>query len=301
MREESVWAYIRRFFKQSGMTGKLLLVNAIVFLFFTLLFLVQELFKVDGLEDVVKSQFAAPGNPKTLIYKPWSVITQLFTHANFAHFAFNMIMFYFSARIFVMFFGERRLLTTYFLGGIFAYLFHIVCYYTIPAFSTSEAPSLIGASASIMAIFMAISFHRPSYRVQLFGIIPVPLIVLAILYIVGDLRDITSEDNIAHLAHLGGALFGALSIININSSKNFMNRFEKWLSKLKMPSFKRKPKMKVHKNDEVRNMTDDQYNSQKKANSDRIDAILDKISKKGYDGLTKEEKEILFNESKRKQ
>ena len=78
-----------------------------------------------------------------------------------------------------------------------------------------------------------------------------------------------------------------------------MNRFDKWFSKLKWPIFKRKPKMKVYKND-AKNMNDDEYNSNKQEYQKRVDAILDKISKKGYEGLSKEEKEILFNESKRK-
>ena len=84
-----------------------------------------------------------------------------------------------------------------------------------------------------------------------------------------------------------------------------MNRLDRFIFKLKLSNnpFKRKPKkakMKVHRQDKVRNMTDDEYNSERTENKERIDAILDKISKRGYDGLTKEEKQILFNESKRK-
>jgi hypothetical protein len=127
-----------------------------------------------------------------------------------------------------------------------------------------------------------------------------PIIVLALLYIVLDISAIGAEDRIAHFAHLGGAVFGALSIINVNSSKSFMSRLDRFFSKFKWPkfSFKRKPKMKVYKN-AAREMTDDEYNESRKAHQKRVDAILDKISKKGYEGLTKEEKEILFNESKR--
>lgn len=302
MQEQNVFQYIIQSYKRSGAIGRIIAVNLIVFLFFSVLFLIEKLFLVENLENSVKIWFAAPGDPAELIYKPWSIITQLFTHSGLWHFAFNMIMFYFTAKIFVQFFGERRLVSTYFFAGIFAYIFHVGCYYLIPAFQQHAVPGLIGASGAIMAIFMAIAVHRPNFKVYLYGIIRVPLVLLAILYIVYDLRGITNPDGIAHLAHLGGAIFGAVSVINVNSSKNFMNRFDRWLSKFKWPklSFKRKPKMKVYKQEDFQEMDDDQYRSSKMAHQERVDAILEKISKKGYEGLTKEEKEILFNESRKK-
>jgi len=301
MQEQNFFEYIKNAYRKAGVIGKFIAANTIVFLFFSILFLVEKLFLIDNLTNNVKIWFAAPGDPSELLYKPWSIVTQLFTHADFGHFAFNMLAFYFTARIFVQFFGEKRLITTYFVSGIFAYLFHIGCFYLIPAFQQNVVPGLIGASGAVMAIFMAIAVHRPGFRVHLYGLIKVPLMLLALLYIFYDLRGVVNPDGIAHLAHLGGAAFGALSVMNIQSPKNFMNRLERWLSKLKKPrfSFKRKPKMKVYKTD-ARTMSDDDYNSGKKVHQDRVDAILDKISKKGYEGLTKEEKEILFNESKRK-
>lgn len=302
MSDESFKVYIRRLIKQNGMVGKLILINTAVFIFFLVLFLIEKLFMVKGLEGLVKVQFAAPGDITQLIYKPWAIITQLFTHGDLFHFLFNMLMLFFTAQFFVRYFGEKRLLTTYLLGGIFAYLFHVGCYYIFPLFSSNPAPPIIGASGAISAIFMAICFYRPRERVMVFGLIPAPMIALAIVYILVDLSNVGSGDNVAHMAHLGGGIFGALSIVNVNSSRNFMNRIEKWLSKFKWSNlFKRKPKFNVHQGGAARSMSDEEYNANKTVHQDRIDAILDKISKKGYEGLTKEEKEILFNESKRKQ
>lgn len=316
MERENVGAYIKRLYKQSGIAGKLIAASTVVFLFFLILGLVQILFFPPnelipgsgiyevGFADIVKSYFAAPGTLSELLYKPWSLITYMFTHDGFRHFFFNMLVLYFSARIFVMFFSERRLLSTYFLGGIFAYLIHVGAYAFFPDLAGDAGPSsVVGASASIMAIFIGAAVHQPGFKIHLFGVIRVPLFVIAALYVLSDLAGIGSGDNVAHFAHLGGALFGALSVINANSSKNIMNRIDKLIFKLKLGniSFKRKPKMKVYNTKkEAKNMTDDEYNSNKRARQDRIDAILDKISKKGYEGLTKEEKEILFNESKRK-
>lgn len=301
MQDQNFFQYIRSAYKRSGNVGLLIAINVGVALFFGILLAVQELFLVEDLRNSVKIYFAAPGNPAELLYKPWSIITQLFTHGDFMHLLFNMIFLYFTGQIFVMFFGDRRLVTTYLLGGIFAYLFHVGCYYLIPAFQTAVPPALVGASGSIYAIFTAIAIHRPKFTVYLFGMIKVPLILIAGVYLLMNVMSIGKADGIAHLAHIGGAVFGALSVINVHSPKNFMNRFDRLIARFKGPkiSFKRKPKMKVHRT-KAREMSDEEYNMSKAEHQERIDAILEKISKKGYESLTKKEKELLFNESKRK-
>lgn len=303
MGEQNFMAYIKSFINRAGITGKLIAISVVVSLFFGVLMLIERLFVLDGLMDTIKIYFAAPGDPALLLYKPWSLVTSLFTHGNFGHLLFNMIALYFIGRMFTQFFGEKRLLTTYLLGGIFAYLIHIGAYYVFPLYKGTYTPMILGASASIYALFAALVTYRPNFKVRLF-LLPfeIPLILIFILYILGDLRGLANsvpDDNTAYFAHIGGALFGVISALKINSPNNFMNRLERWLSKLKKTSFKRKPKMKVYKN-EARNMTDEEYNLSKKKNQERVDAILDKISKKGYEGLTKEEKDILFNESKKK-
>lgn len=307
MENQGMFDYIKTGYKRSGAIGQLIAVNIGVHLVFGIIYVIDKLFlnptqqyPWQNIANIWKSDWmAAPGDPSLLLYKPWTLITQLFTHGDFMHLLFNLIMFYFTARIFVQFFGERRLISTYFLSGIFAYLFHIGCYYLIPAFKTDAVNGLIGASGAIMAIFFAIAVHRPNFKVLLYGLIKVPLILLAALYVFYDLRNVFEPDKIGHIAHLGGALFGALSVLQINSPNNFMNMFDKWWSKIKWPSFKRKPKMKVYKT-EARNMNDEEYNASKLDYQKRVDAILDKISKRGYESLSKEEKNILFNESKKK-
>ncbi|MBD3638306.1 MAG: rhomboid family intramembrane serine protease [Crocinitomicaceae bacterium] len=299
--QQDVWQNIKNLYKRYGMISKLITINLCVFIFFGLLGMIQFLFKVEGLVDNVGYFFAGPANPEDLLYRPWTLVTQLFTHVDFLHLLFNMIMLFFTAQIFVQFFGEKRLLTTYILGGICGYLLHIGFYYGIPAFQEEVSGAVIGASGAIYAIFAAIAYHRPSLSVYLFGMIRMPIVVLAVVFVLGDVFAVGKQDHIAHLAHIGGALFGVISVINVNSPTNFMNRFEKWLSRFKLKGlFKRKPKMKIYSQEEVQQMDDDQYREEKKVAQERIDDILEKISKKGYESLTKEEKEILFNESKRK-
>jgi membrane associated rhomboid family serine protease len=314
MAKENVGQYIKRLVLQSGMVGKLIAANTIVFLVFVLIGIFGNLtyvpeidadgFLMPSIGSIAKGYFIAPGLASELIYKPWSVITYMFTHADFRHFFFNMIMLYFSGRIFVNFFGERRLLLTYILGGIFAYALHVFAYSVFPGMAVYGYPNILGASGSIMAVFIGAAFYQPGYKVNLLGVLSVQLFILAAIYVISDLAGLGSESRTAYIAHLGGALFGGLSVINALSSKNFMNRIDRFIFKLKVSGFsfkrkQRKPKMKVHHSTKASTQTDDQYNADKVAHKARIDAILDKISKKGYEGLSKAEKDILFNESKR--
>ena len=306
MQQQNVFQYLRNSLKNSGVLGRLLLVNAVIFLIL-FIFGIAINFEEERMNAVLV-YLAAPGDPSMLAYVPWTVITSMFTHYEFAHFILNMLVFFFTGVIFLQHFSQQRLLSTYILGGIFAYVVHVASYYIFPAFAEQTPSSVVGASGAIMAIFMAVAFHRPSMRVMLFGLIPVPLIVVAALYIITDLMGVTEQaknggSNIAHFAHLGGAIFGALSIIGAGSSKHFMNRVDRFFGWFKAPkfSFSRKPKMKVYQGSaQTKTMTDEEYNFNKKMRQDKLDAILDKIGKKGYDGLTKEEKDFLFNESQRK-
>ena len=301
MKQQGVFQYLKSVFKQNGMIGKLILINAAVFVLLQILYFIQGGYAEGdpGIFETTVHYLAGPGDPSEILHRPWGVFTQMFTHYDFMHFLFNMIFLFFVAQIMIQLLGEKRLLSTYILGGLFAYATHVVMFYLIPEFAKGGVSDVVGASGSVMAVFCAVAFMRPKLTVYFFGMIKMPIIVLAVVYIAVDLFSVAASDGVAHFAHLGGALFGALSIINVNSSNNFMNRIEKFWSKLG-GLFKRKPKMKIHKQEEVQQMDDDEYRSEKAYNQERIDAILDKISKKGYEGLTKEEKEILFNESKRK-
>ena len=106
---------------------------------------------------------------------------------------------------------------------------------------------------------------------------------------------IGSDDHIAHFAHLGGATFGILSIRNIQSNKNILNRLQKIIEDLKL-TFKGKKKTKNTEFSKVK--TDEEYNYERKLKQEKTDVILDKIAKSGYESLSKSEKDFLFNQSK---
>ena len=316
MERESFGIYVKRLVAQSGMAGKLVAINSAVFLFFLLLTIIEKLGNIPGLSGNVKGYFVGPGTFGGLIQRPWTIITQMFTHGDFGHLLFNCIALYFLGKLLTSFLGERRLLATYVFGGIFAYLFHVFAFLIFPSLGNIglppevgggvvqlAAPGVLGASGAVMAIFIAAAVYKPSYRILFFGVLPVQLFVLAAIYFVIDLTRIgNSSDNIAYMAHIGGALFGWISVINLNKKQNIMNFLERILDYFrpgKRTPRRKKSTLKVIQNMPATELTDDEYNASKAARQARVDAILDKINKKGYESLTQKEKDILFHESKR--
>jgi hypothetical protein len=123
----------------------------------------------------------------------------------------------------------------------------------------------------------------------------VRLFVLALFFLANDLIGIgNTNDHIAHFAHLGGALFGFLAMQNLNTDKNILSKIDKLLDFVRH-FFRKKSNRKVS---ERKVKTDEEYNFEKKNKQDQTDRILDKISKSGYDSLSKKEKDFLFNQSK---
>jgi hypothetical protein len=160
----------------------------------------------------------------------------------------------------------------------------------------------LGASASVMAIVVAISFYVPSYRINLLLIGPVKIFYIALISIVLDVLMIKSSNSGGHLAHLGGALWGFFSVYLLKNRIDVSSVFSKFSFSGVKNLYRRSRKTKfknVFTNTRVK--TDEEYNYEKKLNQKRIDEILDKISKSGYDNLTRQEKEFLFKTSRKGQ
>jgi membrane associated rhomboid family serine protease len=236
--------------------------------------------------------FTLQSSSMDFLTSPWGLFTSIFAHFGFMHFLFNMMFLYFTGQMFLQFFSGKRLLYTYIFGGLFGGIIQLVIGFFPDIFSEVGA-RVVGASGSIMAIFIALAVYRPNLKVYLFGVFALPLFVLAILFVVKDLLSIGSNDGIAHFVHLGGALFGFLSVRNINAKNNILSRlihtFESLTTRNKLKKLKgQKPVSKI---------SDEEFNESKKMTQEQIDAILDKISRSGYDSLTKSEKEFLFKQS----
>jgi membrane associated rhomboid family serine protease len=294
MQNNNFISYLKNIYHTGGLVIKIMMINTFVFLFFVLLSTISKLFMVNAI-SIYEWLFVMPGNFMALLYKPWTIITNLFAHAGFGHFFWNMLMFYFTARLFVQFFGEKRLLSTYLFGGIFASLIHVLSYLIFPALSNIPAANILGASGSIAALIGALVYYQPHLKIRLFFMLEIPFWVFGLLFILSDLLYLGDADGIAHFAHLGGVLFGVLSVLKINQPGNFMNTLDQLVSF--NFSFKRQPKMKVYRNTDTRKMSDEFYRENKAKKQQQVDAILDKIAKHGYESLSKKEKDFLFKYS----
>lgn len=290
-------------YQYGGMTIKLIMINAIVFLGINVLLVISRLIGGDAqlfLGNILKWIFTLNTDLPSFLYSPWGLFTSIFAHYSVWHLLFNMIFLYFVGKMFEQFFDQKRLLYTYLLAGLAGGLLEIVAHLIFPVLQMSSNV-VVGASGSIMGIFMAMAFYQPHAKVNLFGVLPVRMIWLAIAFLLLDFLNLGRNDGTAHFAHLGGAIIGILSIQNISASSNIINRFQ-MLGDAIIRLFNqknKKPKMRVHKTEtNARFKTDVEYNVEVKTRQEEIDRILDKISKSGYDSLTKKEKEFLFNQSK---
>jgi membrane associated rhomboid family serine protease len=295
---------VREFFLSKNSLNRLILINVALFvgfwalkLLFILLAFLMNSPTIEAWHEVVVRYLAMPASLPQIARQPWSAVTSIFFHAQFWHLFFNMVMLYVAGRIFTLYLSEKRLLTVYLVGGLCGNALYVAAYNFFPAFALSLPVAVaLGASGCIMAILAAITVYKPNHEISLlfFGRIRLKWVML--IFVIIDLLSIPKGNAGGHIAHLGGALFGAIYALALRTDV-FQRR----------PSYRKKRKKRTKFSTsfdasyEVRNMSDEEYNAKKLSQQQKIDGILDKISKAGYDALSKEEKEFLFFYSKRKQ
>ena len=271
----------------------LLLLNVGVFLLLHILDAVLKLFMIPSFgSETVLNFLAVPAALPRLLYRPWTIVTYQFLHYDFLHILFNLLWLFWMGRIFTEYLGMKKLLSVYILGGIAGAFLFIVAYNLFPLFAEDVLHAqALGASASVLAITIAIATLVPDYTVHLFLFGPVRLKYLALVTVLLDLINISGSNAGGHIAHLGGAIFGFIYVINHKRGINIAKWFETTLQWLK--GFRGKSKLKVVK--KARPLSDEDYLHNKKVTQETIDSILEKISRSGYGSLTSEEKNILFN------
>ena len=190
--------------------------------------------------------------------------------------------------------GKRAALNTYIIGGFCGALLYLITHNLFPFFSDMGNVPMLGASAAVMAVFVGLATYSPNFEVMLFGLIRVKMKYLAMIWVAFDVLGLANQDGIAHFAHIGGAIWGYLFIINLKKGKDISNWFDKL--KLIFTSLFKKKKIKIvykKKKSVVKKPTEGNQLRQEK-----VDAILDKIKISGYDSLSKEDKDYLFDASK---
>jgi membrane associated rhomboid family serine protease len=281
---------LKMHYKFGGMAQRLIYWNIACFLV-SLVFFYQFKFGVFDFPNWI----VLSSEPSVFITKPWTLLTYSFFHDGFGHVFFNMIVLNFSSTLFLTFFSQRQLLGLYVLSAIFAGIVFVLVYYLL-----NFSASIVGASAAIMAILVATTTYQPLMNVRLLFIGNVKLWHITLVIILIDLMQIRIENTGGHIAHLAGAFFGFIFIKLLENGTDlskiisketdfFVNLFQK------SPST---PFKKVHKNYKKPVQKPTFKIVTKDKTQQQIDEILDKISRSGYDCLTKEEKEFLFKAGK---
>jgi membrane associated rhomboid family serine protease len=242
-----------------------------------------------GEQNFLVQWFSLDNNLDALLMKPWSIISYGFLHADFLHLLFNMITLYFIGNLFIQYFTEKQALTFYILGTLFGGLLYVMSQNYFPLFEGKNT-TLVGASAGISAIFIGIATYMPNYQIKIRFIGFVKFWHLAVIWLAFDFIGLIGTNAGGSFSHLGGSLFGYLYVRRVSNKKLD-------LSSLFSSFFKRKekPLKTVHKSAKRKQSVQ----KTSSPNQKQIDAILDKISKSGYDTLTKTEKEFLFKQGQK--
>ncbi|UUV22831.1 rhomboid family intramembrane serine protease [Paenimyroides aestuarii] len=230
-------------------------------------------FVAPGFYISIIEQLALFSNFQVFNYRIWQFATYSFLHASALHLFLGMLILYWFSNLFFTFFSSNQFLKAYFFGGIFAGVF-----YFIIANILGMQSSMIGSSGATVALLFTIVGYKPDMRVNVI-IAKVPIYYLALLSLGIDIFQFFTDNAGGHLAHLGGSIFGFCYGKYLAGSLDF--------------SFKPKKKSNLRT---VHKMNPTKNNSTNNSVQQKIDVILDKISKSGYDSLTKEEKEFLFKQ-----
>jgi len=295
----------KKFFKQGSSLSVLVLINVAIWIFIQVLRVIFFIYNnpdSNASNTLVLHALAIPAFVPALLAKPWTLLTYMFLHIDIWHLLFNMIWLYWFGKIFLEFLSSRQLIFVYLSGGLAGALVYVFAFNTFPVFEEIVPLSFaLGASASVMAIVTSISFYVPNYTIQLFLFGKIRIVYLAIILFVFDFFMIPSGNAGGHLAHIGGALFGFIFSQVIRFSKDSYNTgySSAFFSSMK-DRFHKKQQTYQGRQDYSRPVSDEEYNIKKRENQEKVDDILEKISKGGYDSLTKQEKEFLFNTSNKR-
>lgn len=300
---DDIWNALRR----GNILYRLIFVNILVFLVLGVLLVLLRLFtpgstlaeiRIDFHNNVLK-YLMVPSLPRELLLRPWTIVTYMFTHTGLWHILFNLLILYWFGKIFLQYLTGKQMLSTYFIGGFAGALLYVIFINLFPGLREYLGGSMLGASAAIMAIVIAIAFYVPDYTLHLLFIGPVKLKYIALAFVAIDILMIASDNAGGNIAHLGGAIYGYYFITRFRKGRDSGKWFNIAVDKA-TTLLKPRPKLNVSYRKHKTTVTDEEYNRRKIEEQREIDRILDKIAQGGYESLTKKEKETLFKMGNKK-
>lgn len=273
--------------KDNGLI-KIILINVILFIGISFIQVIMTISGLSSFFNIFINKLMLPASFNIFIFQPWSIITYFFLHLNFMHILWNMLFLYWFGKIIQDNIGNNALISLYVLGGIIGGLLFMAIYNIIPYYVERVPESLmLGASAGVFSIVVGSATLLPNYSFYLLLIGPVRIKYIALFYVLLSFFDVAGSNAGGEIAHMGGAIIGYIYIKKLQNGIdigqgliNFINLFN---------------------NKQVSEVRDEKdTNIFEESSQDEIDKILDKISESGYSSLSKDEKERLFNASKKK-
>ena len=285
---------------------QIILINLVVFVG---LIVMRVLLTFSGGADVyasVMQWLMLPASIPDFITRPWTIFTYFFLHERFFHILFNLLFLYWFGKIIKEFLGGSKVVSLYLLGGLAGGVFYILIYNTIPFFAERvDTSMMLGASAGVFAVVVGAATFMPNYTIILMFIGPVKIKYIAIFYVILAFAQSAGQNAGGELAHLGGAAMGFIYIKQLQQGTDW-GKWLHWTSAFFISFFKSQPKVKVSYRKDAKSKTSSSRQKSTSSSSnidttsqDEIDTILDKISHSGYESLSKEEKQKLFNASKK--
>jgi len=262
------------------------------------IFIIGQLISVFGRTHQSLYYLSLPSDFFDFILQPWTLLTYGFTHYGFFHILFNLLILYYISRMLLNLFRPKMALNIYFLGIIVGGLAYLFVYNVVPKAYIINSGVVVGASAGVRALIIFLGVYMAEKDVRFFTF-NIKLKYIAIALVAIDILGLFTANQGGNVAHLGGALLGYFYAIRLKEGKDIGSGFERAMDSV-VSWFQPKSKLKtVHRKKgkgDYAGKTKDEFNSFN--NQKKIDLILDKISKSGYESLTAEEKEFLFKAGK---
>lgn len=292
-------------FKTASLLGRLIYINIAVFIVLRLIGITGFLFDFDARPII--NYIQVPSDVDLMLKQPWTLLTYMFAHYDVLHILFNMLCLWWFGKLFLEFFNQRQMTGLYLIGGLGGALIYLLAYNLLPAF-TYQRGMLLGASASIMAIMLAVAVKAPNYKVGLLFFGEVSLKWIAIILIFLDFLSIDTQNAGGHISHIGGALTGCAYTLAFRKGIDMTN----WLNKIidsivvlferlcKKPRTKINQKKYHFKHSDTGTKAKRQDTGISAEDEKDLDEILKKIKQSGYSALSNEEKRRLFQISRDK-
>lgn len=283
--------------KPNNAVAQIILLNVICFVISGVLLII-------GLGEVIRPWLGASSNVGILITRPWTLITHAFIHGDFLHILFNMLWFYWFGKIIQEMLGSEKVIGVFAMGVLGGIIAFVSAYNLFPQYEGAvQTATIVGASAGVTATVIGAATYFPNYTMFLMFIGPVKIKYIALVSVFLSLIGTRGASNPGgEFAHLGGALVGWIYMLQLKRGTDIGQWVYTTLYFIKS-LFKPQPKIKVTHRSGNRRPSQKAAAQRKESTSNasqvEIDAILDKISDKGYESLSKEEKQKLFNASKK--